>query len=128
MKPARIMLVDDDEDLCLTLGPHLSDLGHEVSTAGSAEQALDQFAAFNPDIVFSDVQMPGMDGFEFLARLRKARPDVDVVIITGYGGVQGAIDAIRDGASDYLLKPLDLDEIEGVIERCTGGPWGPRCH
>jgi two-component system response regulator AtoC len=112
------MLVDDDENLCLSLGPHLADLGHEVAIAESAEKALDRFSDFQPDIVFTDVQMPGMDGFELLARLRKARPDVDVVIITGYGGVQGAIDAIRDGASDYLLKPLDLDEIEGVIERC----------
>jgi len=118
LKPARIMLVDDDRDLCLTLGPHLSDLGYEVSTAESAEMALNQVAAFKPDMVFTDVQMPGMNGFQLLARLRKLRPDVDVVIITGYGGVQGAIDAIRDGASDYLLKPLDLDELEGVIDRC----------
>ncbi len=112
------MLVDDDENLCLSLGPHLTDLGHDVVIAESAEKALDQFSDFGPDIVFTDVQMPGMDGFQLLARLHKARPDVDIVIITGYGGVQGAIDAIRDGASDYLLKPLDLDEIEGVIERC----------
>ena len=112
------MLVDDDEDLRRTLGPHLSDLGHDVLTVESAEGALNQVAEFKPDIVFSDVQMPGMNGFELLARLREARPEIDVVIITGYGGVQGAIDAIKDGASDYLLKPLDLDEIEGVIDRC----------
>ena len=112
------MLVDDDEDLRRTLGPHLSDLGHDVLTVESAEGALNQVSEFKPDIVFSDVQMPGMNGFELLARLREARPEIDVVIITGYGGVQGAIDAIKDGASDYLLKPLDLDEIEGVIERC----------
>jgi two-component system, NtrC family, response regulator AtoC len=118
LSPARILLVDDDEALCLTLGPHLSDLGHEVLTAGSGEKALNHMSAFKPDIVFTDVQMPGMDGFELLAHLRKACPDVDVIIITGYGGVQGAIDAIREGASDYLLKPLDLDEIEAVIERC----------
>jgi two-component system, NtrC family, response regulator AtoC len=118
LKPARIMLVDDDEGLCLTLGPHMADLGHEVFTAESAEKALNHLAAFKPDIVFTDVQMPGMDGFQLLSHLRRHRPDLDVVIITGYGGVQGAIDAIRDGASDYLLKPLDLDEIEAVIERC----------
>jgi two-component system response regulator AtoC len=123
LKPARIMLVDDDEDLRRTLGPHLSDQGHEVLTVESAEGALNQVVAFKPDIVFSDVQMPGMDGFELLARLREARPEIDVVIITGYGGVQGAIDAIKDGASDYLLKPLDLDEIEGVIERCMEDRW-----
>ncbi len=117
------MLVDDDEDLRRTLGPHLSDLGHEVLTIDSAEGALNRIGEFKPDIVFSDIQMPGMDGFELLSRLRKARPDIDVVIITGYGGVQGAIDAIKDGASDYLLKPLDLDEIEAVIDRCMEDRW-----
>jgi DNA-binding NtrC family response regulator len=118
------MLVDDDENLCLSLGPHLSEMGYDVSVAESAEKALNQITDFRPDIVFTDVQMPGMDGFQLLARLREIRPDLDVVIITGYGGVQGAIDAIRDGASDYLLKPLDLDEIEGVIERCVGNRDG----
>ena len=116
MTPTRIMLVDDDEDFCLTLSPHLIDVGYEVRTAGSGEEALNIVGEFKPHIVFSDVQMPGMDGFELLARLRGAIPDVDVIIITGYGGVQGAIDAIRDGASDYLLKPLDLDEIEAIFD------------
>lgn len=119
MRPVRVMLVDDDEHLRMSLGPHLKDVGHDVLLADSAEQALNQISQFNPDIVFTDVQMPGMDGFQLLARLVESCPDVDVVIITGYGGVQGAIDAIKDGASDYLLKPLDLEEIEGVIERCT---------
>jgi DNA-binding NtrC family response regulator len=120
LRPTRILLVDDDKHLRLTLGPHLEDLGHEVAAVESAEKALDRFLSFKPDIVFSDVQMPGMDGFELLSRLRETGQDVDIIIITGYGGVQGAIDAIRDGATDYLLKPLDLDEIEAVIERCVG--------
>jgi len=119
LKPVRVMLVDDDEHLRLSLGPHLEDLGHEVLLAESAERALNEISEFEPDIVFTDVQMPGMDGFQLLARLRETCPDVEVVVITGFGGVQGAIDAIRDGASDYLLKPLDLEEIEAVIERCT---------
>jgi DNA-binding NtrC family response regulator len=112
------MLVDDEEDLRLTLGSHLSDLGHEVLTVESAEGALNHLSDFSPEILFTDVQMPGMDGLELLGRLRESLPGLDVVVITGYGGVQGAIDAIKDGATDYLLKPLDLDEIEGVVERC----------
>ena len=111
-------MVDDDEHLRLSLGPHLKDLGHEVFLAESAERALNALEEFSPDIVLTDVQMPGLNGFQLLERLREHRPDIDVVIITGFGGVQGAIEAIRDGASDYLLKPLDLDEIENVIERC----------
>lgn len=118
MRPARILLVDDAEDLRKTLGPHLSDLGHEVEAVESAESALNRVFEFKPDIVLSDVQMTGMSGFELLDRLKESLPGVDVVIFTGFGGVQGAIDAIKQGASDYLLKPLDLDEIEGVIDRC----------
>jgi DNA-binding NtrC family response regulator len=118
LSTARILIVDDDDDLRKTLEAHITDLGHEVLAVDSAESALNQFAEFSPEIVFSDVQMSGMNGFELLTRLKEGRPDVDIVIFTGYGGVQGAIDAIKDGATDYLLKPLDLDEIEGVIERC----------
>ena len=117
MRPARILLVDDEEGLRRTLAPHLSDLGHEVEAVESAERALNRVGEFKPDIVFSDVQMSGMNGFQLLGRLREALPQTDVVIFTGFGGMQGAIDAIKQGASDYLLKPLDLDEIEGVIDR-----------
>jgi len=118
LKPARIMVVDDEADLLKTLSSHLMDLGHETLAVESAESALNRIAEFKPDMVFSDVQMAGMNGFELLSHLREASPDVDVVIFTGYGGVQGAIDAIKEGACDYLLKPLDLDEIEDVIDRC----------
>lgn len=118
MKPAKILLVDDEEGLRRTLDSHLSDLGHQVLAVESAESALNRVSEFRPDMVFSDVRMSGMNGFELLVRLREALPDVEVVIFTGYGGVQGAIDAIKKGAADYLLKPLDLDEIEGVIDRC----------
>lgn len=112
------MLVDDDEVIRRSLLPHLTDLGYEVLGMDSAESTLNRIEEFQPDLVLTDVQMPGMNGFELLAHLREVRPDVDVVIFTGYADVQGAIDAIKDGAYDYLLKPLDLDEIEGVIERC----------
>jgi two-component system response regulator AtoC len=114
----RLLLVDDDEFIRRSLLPHLRDLGYEVLGAESGERALNEVDAFRPDIVLSDVQMPGMSGFELLDHLRRMRPDIDVVIFTGYADVQGAIDAIKAGAFDYLLKPLDLDEIEAVIERC----------
>ncbi|MBT8397273.1 MAG: response regulator, partial [Gemmatimonadetes bacterium] len=85
MRLSRILLVDDERDLCRTLGAHLSDLGHEVLSVQSAEEALNVVTEFSPDIVLTDVQMPGMDGFELLDRLRDSSPELDVVVITGYG-------------------------------------------
>ncbi|MFC1661542.1 sigma-54-dependent transcriptional regulator [Gemmatimonadota bacterium] len=120
MSPFRLIVVDDDEEIRRSLIPHLTELGYEVLGLDSAESTLNQVEGFGPDLILTDVQMSGMNGFELLARLRELRPDIDVVIFTGYADVQGAIDAIKDGAYDYLLKPLDLDEIEAVIERCVG--------
>ena len=105
MSTARILIVDDDDDLRKTLEAHITDLGHQVLAVDSAESALNEFAEFDPEIVFSEVQRSGLNGFELL-------------LFTGEGGGQGAIDATTAGATDYHLKPLDQEEIEGVIERC----------
>jgi DNA-binding NtrC family response regulator len=124
MNGIRLLLVEDDESLCRTLEAHLSDIGYTVSSAADGEAALGQIASFGPDIVITDVQMPGMSGFELLEVLRKRQPDVDVIVFTGYADVQGAIDAIKQGAYDYLVKPVDLDDIENVLERCVGDRAG----
>ncbi|HSR43105.1 MAG TPA: response regulator, partial [Longimicrobiales bacterium] len=115
----RVLLVEDDESHRKTLERHISGSGFEVVAVESAESALNRMSAFEPGIVVTDVQMEGMSGFELLRQLRETVPDVDVVVITGYAGVQGAIDAMRDGAYDYLVKPLDLDELDNVLERCV---------
>ena len=119
MSIERILVVEDDESHRKTLDRHMSGSGYEVMAVESAEAALNSISGFRPGIVVTDVQMDGMDGFELLRRLRESVPDVDVVVITGYAGVQGAIDAMRDGAYDYLVKPLDLDQLDDVLERCV---------
>ena len=118
MMPARIMVVDDEDGLRETLADHLGDLGYEVSAHDSATAALSRIEDFDPDLVLTDVQMPGMSGLELLSHLRSVRTDTDVVIFTGHADVEGAIRSMKSGASDYLIKPLDLDEMEGVIQRC----------
>ena len=118
MISGRLLVVDDEAPLRSTLASHLREIGHEVLEADSATAALNQVKEFGPDIVLTDVKMPGMDGFELLAHLQKVTPDTDVVIFTGHGDVEGAIEAMKRGASDYLMKPLDLDETENTIEQC----------
>jgi DNA-binding NtrC family response regulator len=115
----RLLLVEDDDSLRTTLQGHLSGIGYDVLAAETGEAALARIDGFNPDIVITDVQMPGMNGFELLNRLTTECPDVDVIVFTAYANVQGAIDAIKDGAYDYLVKPVDLDQIEEVLSRCA---------
>jgi DNA-binding NtrC family response regulator len=115
----RLLLVEDDDSLRRTLDGHLSSIGYRVRPAETGEAALEGIDEFDPEIVITDVQMPGMSGFELLAKLRESRPNTDVIVFTAYANVQGAIDAIKDGAYDYLVKPVDLDQIEEVLERCV---------
>ena len=119
MSTERILLVEDDESHRRTLERHLKSSGYEVLAVDSAESALNRLANFAPGIVVTDVKMGDMSGFDLLRRLRESLPDVDVVIITGYAGVQGAVEAMKDGAYDYLVKPLDLDEADQVLARCV---------
>ena len=112
------MVVDDERALRETLRDHLAELGYEVLAVESATAALNRLDAFDPHLILTDVQMPGMSGFELLAHVRAHRPAVDVVIFTGHADVEGAIKAMKSGASDYLIKPLDLMETEEVIARC----------
>ncbi|MBT8487867.1 MAG: sigma-54 dependent transcriptional regulator [Gemmatimonadetes bacterium] len=115
-----VLVVDDDQAHRETLHRHLSSMGHEVSMASSGVEALNRLAAIQPDIVLTDIRMPGgVDGFDVLKKAKAHAPEVDVVLLTGFASVQPAIDAIRDGASDFLLKPLDLDQVDEVMDRCV---------
>jgi DNA-binding NtrC family response regulator len=112
------MVVDDDQSIRDTLENHFRDSGHDVTVARSAEEALSKIGAVDPSLVITDVRMGGMDGLALLAKLREARPDTDVVVITAFEDMRTAIEAMKAGAFDYLVKPLDLDQIDLTIELC----------
>ncbi|NIR45958.1 MAG: sigma-54-dependent Fis family transcriptional regulator [Gemmatimonadetes bacterium] len=114
----RILVVDDDASIRDTFEHHLARSGHHVATAASAEEALDRMAEFDPALVITDLRMPGMDGLELLRRLRDTTPDIDVLVITAHEDMRSAMEAMKAGAYDYLVKPLDLDQIDLLIERC----------
>jgi two-component system response regulator AtoC len=115
----RILIVDDDEAIRATLADHLTGEGYSICTVDSAEQALNRITEFDPVIVITDVRMSGMTGIELSARVREARADTYVIVITAYDDMDTAIGAMRAGAFDLLIKPLDLDHVELVIERCV---------
>jgi DNA-binding NtrC family response regulator len=116
----RILLVDDDTSIRETFEIHLPTEGYDVTTAETAEAALSLLTELDPAIMIADVRLPGMDGIELLGKIREAGDDVDVIIITAHEDMQTAVEAMKAGAYDYLVKPLDLDELDLLLERCLG--------
>jgi two-component system response regulator AtoC len=114
----RILVVDDDPSILETFEHHLSRSGYDVTTAATAEAALDIVPSFEPSLVITDVRMPGMDGIALLERLHSQLEDVDVIVITAFEGMSTAVSAMKAGAYDYLVKPPDLDQIDLLVERC----------
>ncbi len=115
---SRILLVDDDDDLRSVFRAKLEYSGHEVDEADSAEVALAKVSAFDPALVVTDVRMDGMTGLELLTRIRESMEYVDVIVMTGHDTMTSAVEAMKSGAYDYLVKPVGLKELEAVIDRC----------
>src|ERR1039458_5865060 len=114
---ASILLVDDDSACRHVMSGELRRLGHQLSTAASGEEALESAARQEPEIVLLDLRLPGIDGLETLRTLRTRYPSVEVIMLTGHGSIDTAIEAIREGAFDYATKPCPLDEITIRIQR-----------
>jgi DNA-binding NtrC family response regulator len=112
-----ILIVEDDARLRSSLTRVVEDDRTEVRAADSAEAALKLLADWRPALVISDVRMPGMSGLELLRLLKERAPGVDVVLMTAYDDLPTAAGAMRDGAADFLVKPLDLHRVRAVIER-----------
>jgi two-component system nitrogen regulation response regulator NtrX len=108
---ARILVVDDEEGIRRVLSQLLEYEGHEVRSAGGAAEFLAEYPEFRPDLTFLDVKMARMDGLEALSRVREIDPNALVVMISGHGTIDTAVEATRRGAYDFLEKPLDTDRI-----------------
>ncbi|HEU5183661.1 MAG TPA: sigma-54 dependent transcriptional regulator [Gemmatimonadaceae bacterium] len=107
----RILVVDDEKGIRQALGQLLEYEGYEVRTAGNAVDAITEYDRFRPQLVFMDVKMAGIDGLEALKRLKQSDPNSIVVMISGHGTIQTAVEATQLGAYDFLEKPLDTDRI-----------------
>jgi len=113
----RVLIVEDDADLREALADTLELAGCRVAAAPGAQEALVLLAASPVDVVVSDVNMAGMDGHELLRRIRALHPQVPVVLITAFGSIERSVQAMRDGASDYLVKPFQPAQLLEVIAR-----------
>lgn len=116
--PARpILVVDDEPSMRNALFEALTRQGHAVDLAENGEEALVKFKAHPYDMVITDVRMPKLDGMELLRELNRLSPQTPVLVISGYGTVESAVDAMREGAFDYILKPFSLELIEETVDR-----------
>ncbi len=113
----KLLLVDDDPAMLALVESWLGQEGYAVLTASSGEEALQVFTQEDPDVVVSDLIMPGMNGIELLRQLRMLSEDVPFILVTSYGSIPSAVEAMRTGADDYLSKPLHPDEMKIVVER-----------
>lgn len=114
---ARILVVDDKELMRDGVATMLSRKGHSVVAASDARLALARIAEKRPDCVVTDLQMPGMSGLELLAEIRKLDPEIPIVLMTAFGTVATAVDAMRKGAFDYVTKPFSGDELTMSVEK-----------
>jgi two-component system response regulator HydG len=117
--PLKILIAEDEEITLKHLVNTLRKEGHEVSGTKDGGEAFNAMSKDHFDLLISDVKMPGMSGIELLEKTKEAHPEIDVMIITGFGSVGSAVDAMKRGAYDYITKPFDLDELVIKVRKIT---------
>ena len=111
-----VLVIDDEEKICWAFEQFLTEEGYCPLVAQNAEEGLRQIEKKNPDIVFLDVRLPGMNGFDALKRIKAHNPGIVVILITAYPNSLFTIESQQLGVYDYLIKPIDLDEAQRVLE------------
>jgi len=114
-----VLIVDDKENIREVLSAILGDEGYKVLTAGNAGEALEILASASPDAVISDIKMPGTSGLQLQESIRRMDPELPVVLITAFGSIDSAVEAIKRGAYDYLTKPIDHERLKMVLKRAV---------
>ncbi len=117
MKKSTILLIDDDDSLRRVIEFSLAEAGHKVVTAASGEEGLRLFESGSFDAVVTDITMPGLGGMDVLAKVRVKDPDLPVIMITAYGTIESAVQAMKEGAFDYITKPFNREELRLTLEK-----------
>ena len=111
MDSLKVLLVDDEEDFVTTLAERLQLRGIEAQIATDGETALTLIETAPPQVVVLDVMMPGLGGADVLKRIKARHPQIPVILLTGHGSIREGTDGLRQGAYDYLVKPIDIEEL-----------------
>lgn len=113
----HVLIVEDEIALARTMADALTDAGHSVRQAHVGEKVMAEFRAHPPQIVLLDVRLGGVSGLDLLASMKAESPDVDVIVVTAYGSVEVAVEAMKRGAAEFLTKPVDLDVLAVAVEK-----------
>ena len=116
-KESRILIVDDDKEFADTLAEHMAERGYLAKVAYDGREGLGRFRDGDFQVVFTDLQMPEMDGIELLHEIKRMDKRSVVVVITGFGTIESAVKAIKEGAYDFITKPVKFEELDIVINR-----------
>ncbi len=112
-----VLIVDDERTLARAMKLFLGEAGYDAETSPDAEQALVALERVRPDVVFTDVRLPGMNGIDLLKRVREFDASIAVIVMTAYGSIEQAVEAVKLGAFDYIKKPIDLEELKLLADR-----------
>ncbi len=115
--PPRILIAEDEDRLRRLFAMLLSNAGYKMSLAEDGQAAWDLFQKEKPDVVVTDLRMPNVDGMELLTKIKEDSPGTPVVVVTAFGAIESAVDAMKAGAADYLTKPVDVDELKLALEQ-----------
>src|SRR3989339_1924448 len=116
-KKWTVLVIDDEQDLREMLSFTLMNEGYNVLTAANGKLGVEKAEKEDVDVVISDIKMPEMDGITVLGKIKEIKPEVEVIMATGYGTMETAIESLRKGAFDYINKPFNIDELLIVIEK-----------
>jgi two-component system response regulator RegA len=117
-----ILIVDDDRVLRERLARAFRERGYEVATAENVDQALSLVSQDSPEMAVVDLRMPGRSGLELIRELHKIDPQTKIIVLTGYGSIATAVEAVRLGAANYVAKPADVDDLLAAFARAEGPP------
>ncbi|MDQ7052969.1 MAG: response regulator [candidate division KSB1 bacterium] len=113
----NVLIVDDEDDILHLMAEAISRWGYNPIIAHDGQDAIQKVEELPVDLILTDVRMPKVDGISLLQKVKEINPDTSVIVFTGYPAIQSAVDALKSGAYDYLVKPVDLAELKNKIEK-----------
>ena len=121
---ANILIVDDDPNILISTRSLLESVGHACVTAGNGQEALERVRQNGPDLIITDMRLPDMNGLSLVRELKKVEPALPVILITAYASSESAVESVKRGVFEYLVKPFQADELLATIKRALGATMG----